>query len=156
MPPLEPSAMTDNSRLLASRLVALAEEIFARANRVHDADIREKIHAIAAGYERLAQLVGNQSREGQRGAPHAGSQRLAPHSLRKPVLETLATRRGSLRARGLKKRSAAFASWPSMPQKRAGRPNPERRRGGRIGGLPRRRSFLGTATRHTVLQGPER
>jgi hypothetical protein len=94
MPPLEPSAMTDNSRLLASRLLALAEEIFARADRVHDADIREKICAIAAGYERLAQLVEDQSREGQLGAPHAGGQRLAPHSLArqswKPLLRAAA------------------------------------------------------------------
>jgi hypothetical protein len=81
MPPLEPSAMTDNSRLLASRFLALAEEIFARADRVHDADIREKIRAIAAGYERLAQLVEDQPREGQGGAPHARGRRLAPHSL---------------------------------------------------------------------------
>src|SRR5258706_14916687 len=77
MSPLEPSAMTDNSRLLASRFLALAEEIFARADRVHDADIREKICAIAAGYERLAQLVEDQSGEGQRSAPHAGGRRLA-------------------------------------------------------------------------------
>jgi hypothetical protein len=74
--------MTDNSRLLASRFLALAEEIFARADRVHDADIREKICAIAAGYERLAQLVEDESREGQRGAPHARGRgrRLASHS----------------------------------------------------------------------------
>src|SRR5258706_5044093 len=43
MPPLEPSAMTDNSRLLASRFLALAEEIFARADRVHDAGLENPI-----------------------------------------------------------------------------------------------------------------
>src|SRR5260370_36730510 len=93
MPPLEPSAMTDNSALLASRLLALAEDIFARADRVHDADIREKICAIGARYERLAQLVEDESREGQRGAPHAGGRRLAPHSLAqswKPLLHAAA------------------------------------------------------------------
>jgi hypothetical protein len=62
--------MTDN-RLLASRWRVLAEEIFARADRVHDADIQEKIRGIAAGYERLAQRVEDGSGEGQRGAPHA-------------------------------------------------------------------------------------
>ena len=67
--------MTDNSRLLASRLLALAEEIFARADRVHDADIREKICAIAAGYERLAQLVEDQSGERQRDVSHAESRK---------------------------------------------------------------------------------
>jgi len=70
--------MTDNSRLLASRFLALAEEIFARADRVHDADIREKIRAIGAGYERMAQLVEDQSGEGLRDVPHAES--------RKPLL----------------------------------------------------------------------
>ena len=93
MSPLEASAMTDSSRLLASRFLALAEEIFARADRVHDADIREKICAIAAGYERLAQLVEDQSGEGQRSAPHAGGRRLAPHSLAqswKPLLRAAA------------------------------------------------------------------
>jgi hypothetical protein len=77
--------MTDNSRLLASRFLALAEEIFARADRVRDADIREKICAIAAGYERLAQLVEDESREGQRGAPHAGGRRLAPLGRNAPI-----------------------------------------------------------------------
>jgi hypothetical protein len=67
--------MTDNSRLLASRLLALAEEIFARADRVHDADIREKIRAIAAGYERMAQLVEDQSGERQRDVSHAESRK---------------------------------------------------------------------------------
>ena len=81
MSPLEASAMTDGSRLQASRFLALAEEIFARADRVHDADIREKIRAIAAGYERLAQLVEDQPREGQGGAPPARGRGLAPHSL---------------------------------------------------------------------------
>src|SRR6266481_2802291 len=92
MPPLAPSAMTDNSRLLASRFLALAEEIFARADRVHDADIREKICAIAAGYERLAQLVEDESREGQRGVSHAES--------RKPLLRAAVRYgRGVLKAR---------------------------------------------------------
>jgi hypothetical protein len=89
MSPLEASAMTDSSRLLASRFLALAEEIFARADRVHDADIREKIRAIAAGYERMAQLVEDQSAEGQRDVSHAGGRRLAPRSLAqswKPLL----------------------------------------------------------------------
>src|SRR5258708_36925317 len=81
MSPLEASEMTDSSRLLASRFLALAEEIFARADRVHDAVIREKICAIAAGYERLAQLVEDQPREGQGGAPQARDGRLGPPSL---------------------------------------------------------------------------
>jgi hypothetical protein len=53
--------MTDNSRSLASHYRALAEEILERAGRVHDADIGNKIRGIAAGYERLAQRVEDQS-----------------------------------------------------------------------------------------------
>jgi len=47
--------------MLASRWRALAEETFARADRVHDADIREKLRGIAARYERLVQRVEDQS-----------------------------------------------------------------------------------------------
>ena len=48
-------------QLLASRWQALAEEIFARADRVHDADIREKLRGIAGRYERLVQRAEDQS-----------------------------------------------------------------------------------------------
>ena len=48
-------------QLLASRWQALAEEIFARADRVHDADIREKLRGIAARYVRLVQRAEDQS-----------------------------------------------------------------------------------------------
>jgi len=48
-------------QLLASRWQALAEEIFARADRVHDADIRDKLRGIAARYERLVQRAEDQS-----------------------------------------------------------------------------------------------
>jgi hypothetical protein len=54
---LEPSAMTDNFRLLASDFRVRAEDIFARAERVRDADIREKMRGIAVGYEKMAQRV---------------------------------------------------------------------------------------------------
>ena len=53
--------MTDNSRSLASHYRAVTEEILERAGRVHDADIGHKIRGIAAGYERLAQRVEDQS-----------------------------------------------------------------------------------------------
>jgi hypothetical protein len=48
-------------QLLASRWRVLAKEIFARADRVHDADIREKLLGIAARYERLVQRAEDQS-----------------------------------------------------------------------------------------------
>ena len=119
MSPLEASAMTDSSRLLASRFLALAEEIFARADRVHDADIREKICAIAAGYERLAQLVEDESREGQRGAPHTGSRRLAPHGLAqswKPLLRAAVRYgRGVLKARTPAARRRPWRIIPRWP-----------------------------------------
>src|SRR6266436_3810995 len=51
---LEPSAMTDYFRLLAGHFRARAEDIFARAERVRDADIREKMRGIAVGYEKMA------------------------------------------------------------------------------------------------------
>jgi hypothetical protein len=63
-------------RLQASRWRALAEESFARADRVRDADIRDKICRIAAGYERLAQRVEDLSAEGQCGAAQGGRGRL--------------------------------------------------------------------------------
>jgi hypothetical protein len=49
--------MTDNFRLLASDFRVRAEDIFARAERVRDADIREKMRGIAVGYEKMAQRV---------------------------------------------------------------------------------------------------
>jgi hypothetical protein len=49
--------MTDNFRLLASDFRVRAEGIFALAERVRDADIREKIRGIAVGYENMAQRV---------------------------------------------------------------------------------------------------
>jgi hypothetical protein len=78
--------MTD----LASRWRLLAEETFARADRVHDADIREKICRIAARYERLAQQVEDQS----------GARRKIPVPAKsKPHIEMLAGAwKGLLRA----------------------------------------------------------
>ena len=61
MPSFRAFPMTYNFRMLASRWRALAEETFARADRVHDADIREKLRGIAARYERLVQRVEDQS-----------------------------------------------------------------------------------------------
>jgi hypothetical protein len=87
--------MTD----LASRWRALAEEIFARADRVHDADIRDKIRRIAAGYERLAQRVEDQSAEGQCGVSHVGRRTLARHILTVTPPQTVAARRAALWAR---------------------------------------------------------
>jgi hypothetical protein len=60
---LEPSAMTDIFRLLASDFRARAEDIFARAERVRDADIREKMRGIAVGYEKMAQRVEQHARD---------------------------------------------------------------------------------------------
>jgi hypothetical protein len=60
---LEPSAMTDNFRLLASDFRVRAEDIFARAERVRDADIREKMRGIAVGYEKMAQRVEQHARD---------------------------------------------------------------------------------------------
>jgi hypothetical protein len=53
--------MTDDFRLLASGFRARAEEIMARAEHMHDADVRLKLHEIAEGYERLAQRVEEES-----------------------------------------------------------------------------------------------
>jgi len=60
---LEPSAMTDNFRLLASNFRVRAEDIFARAERVRDADIRKKMRGIAVGYEKMAQRVEQHARD---------------------------------------------------------------------------------------------
>jgi hypothetical protein len=60
---LEPSAMTDIFRLLASDFRVRAEDIFARAERVRDADIREKMRGIAVGYEKMAQRVEQHARD---------------------------------------------------------------------------------------------
>jgi hypothetical protein len=60
---LELSAMTDIFRLLASDFRARAEDIFARAERVRDADIREKMRGIAVGYEKMAQRVEQHARD---------------------------------------------------------------------------------------------
>jgi hypothetical protein len=38
-------------------LRARAEEMSARAETFHDADVRQKMHEIAAGYEELAQRL---------------------------------------------------------------------------------------------------
>ena len=86
--------MTD----LANRWRVLAEEIFARADRVHDADIRDKIRRIAVGYERLAQRVEDQSAEGQCGVSRVGRRTLARHSLTARPRQTVAARRAALRA----------------------------------------------------------
>jgi hypothetical protein len=42
---------------LAKDLRARAEEILARAETFHDADVQQKMRAIAAGYENLAQRL---------------------------------------------------------------------------------------------------
>jgi hypothetical protein len=42
---------------LARDLRARAEEILAKAKTMSDADAREMMHAVAAGYEKLAQRV---------------------------------------------------------------------------------------------------
>jgi hypothetical protein len=55
--------MTDIFRLFASDFRARAEDIFARAERVRDADIREKMHGIAVGYEKMAQRVEQHARD---------------------------------------------------------------------------------------------
>jgi hypothetical protein len=60
---LEPSAMTDIFRLLASDFRLRAEDIFARAERMRDADIREKMRGIAVGYEKMAQRVEKHARD---------------------------------------------------------------------------------------------
>jgi hypothetical protein len=60
---LEPSAMTDYFRLLARDFRVRAEDIFARAERVRDADIREKMRGIAVGYEKMAQRVEQHARD---------------------------------------------------------------------------------------------
>jgi hypothetical protein len=49
--------MTDNFRLLASDFRVRAEGIFALAESVRDADIREKMRGIAVGYDKMAQRV---------------------------------------------------------------------------------------------------
>jgi len=55
--------MTDIFRLLASDFRVRAEDIFARAERVRDADIREKMRGIAVGYEKMAQRVEQHARD---------------------------------------------------------------------------------------------
>jgi hypothetical protein len=55
--------MTDIFRLLASEFRVRAEDIFARAERVRDADIREKMRGIAVGYEKMAQRVEQHARD---------------------------------------------------------------------------------------------
>ena len=55
--------MTDIFRLLAGDFRARAEDIFARAERVRDADIREKMRGIAVGYEKMAQRVEQHARD---------------------------------------------------------------------------------------------
>ena len=55
--------MTDYFRLLAGHFRARAEDIFARAERVRDADIREKMRGIAVGYEKMAQRVEQHARD---------------------------------------------------------------------------------------------
>jgi hypothetical protein len=55
--------MTDYFRLLASDFRVRAEDIFARAERVRDADIREKMRGIAVGYEKMAQRVEQHARD---------------------------------------------------------------------------------------------
>jgi hypothetical protein len=42
---------------LAMELRARAEEMLARAETFHDADVRQKMRGIAAGYENLAQRL---------------------------------------------------------------------------------------------------
>jgi hypothetical protein len=43
-------------------LRARADEMSARAETFHDADIRQKMHGIAAGYENLAQRLEQHAR----------------------------------------------------------------------------------------------
>jgi hypothetical protein len=47
--------------LLAMDLRARAKEVLARAETFHDADARQKLRGIAAGYERLAQHIEQRS-----------------------------------------------------------------------------------------------
>jgi hypothetical protein len=42
---------------LAMELRARAEEMSARAETFHDADVRQKMHGVAASYEKLAQRL---------------------------------------------------------------------------------------------------
>jgi hypothetical protein len=84
--------MTDNFRLLASRWRVLAKDIFARADRVHDADIREKIRAIAAGYVRLAQRVEEQCGERQRNVRRASRPKAGSPQPHKGAVSILALR----------------------------------------------------------------
>jgi hypothetical protein len=48
---------------LASDFRARAEEILTRAETMHDPDTRQKMREVAAGYEKLAQRVEQQSGE---------------------------------------------------------------------------------------------
>ena len=49
---------------LARDFRARAEEILARAETMHDADTRQKMREVAAGYEKLAHRVERRSGEG--------------------------------------------------------------------------------------------
>ena len=49
---------------LARDFRARAEEILARAETMHDADTRQKMREVAAGYEKLAHRVEQQSGDG--------------------------------------------------------------------------------------------
>ena len=49
---------------LARDFRARAEEILTRAETMHDADTRQKMREVAAGYEKLAHRVERQSGEG--------------------------------------------------------------------------------------------
>jgi hypothetical protein len=50
-----------NLLLLASDFRVRAVDILARAERTHDADARRMLRGVAAGYERLAQHIEQQS-----------------------------------------------------------------------------------------------
>jgi hypothetical protein len=56
----------DNLLLLATELRLRAEEILARVEWMHDADARQMLRGIAAGYEKLAQRIEQSARQGSR------------------------------------------------------------------------------------------
>jgi hypothetical protein len=64
---VEGSAVPDGELLsLAMELRARAEEMLARAETFHDADVRQKMRGIAADYEKLAQRLEQHARNKDR------------------------------------------------------------------------------------------